>query len=92
MCRASNVLLSVVESLVGHHSADMTRHYTHTSPLAAQLAVATLPAIMGGVPEPTPPTSRTRYELLREAIQSMTTRNLPGKKLEVLAMLDAAVN
>ena len=87
MCRASGVALSVVESLVGHHSVDMTRHYSHTSELAAQNAVATLPSIMGGRTEPTKSTERTRFELLREVIESMTTKNLRDTKAAALAML-----
>ena len=89
MCRASGVALSVVESLVGHSTVDMTRHYTHTSELAAQNAVALLPAITGDV-EPTKPTKHTRDELLRELIESMTPKNLREKKAAALAMLATA--
>jgi integrase len=86
MCRSSGVALSVVESLVGHSSVDMTRHYTHTSQLAAQNAVALLPSITGHT-EPTKPTNQTRDELLRELIESMTTKNLRDKKAAALALL-----
>lgn len=89
MCRSSGVALSVVESLVGHSSVDMTRHYTHTSQLAAQNAVAMLPSITGDVIA-AKPTKHTRDELLRELIESMTTRNWREKKSAALAMLATA--
>jgi hypothetical protein len=87
MCREANAPLSVVESIVGHSSVDMTRHYTHTSELAAQNAVALLPALTGDVATPSKPTGRTRDELLRELIKSMTPKNLREKKSAALAML-----
>jgi integrase len=92
MCRASGVALSVVESLVGHSSVDMTRHYSHTSELAAQNAVATLPSIMGGRTEPNRPNQHTRDELLRELIESMTGKNLREKKTAALAILATATS
>ncbi len=89
MCRSSGVALSVVESLVGHSSVDMTRHYTHTSQLAAQHAVALLPSITGHM-EATKPTNHTRDELLRELVESMTAKNLREKKAAALALLATA--
>ncbi len=47
MCREANAPLSVVESIVGHSNPAMTRHYTHTSELAAASAVNSLPSVMG---------------------------------------------
>jgi len=47
LCRESNAPLAVVESIVGHSSPAMTRHYTHVGELAAGRAVAMLPSIMG---------------------------------------------
>src|SRR5262249_14742928 len=35
LCRESNAPLAVVESIVGHSSPAMTRHYTHVGELAA---------------------------------------------------------
>ena len=87
LCRASNVPLSVVESLVGHSSPAMTQHYTHTSELAATNAVALLPSITGDTATPTKPTGRTWRELLIETIESMTTKNVREKKAAALAML-----
>ncbi len=45
MCRAAGAPLAVVESLVGHSSPAMTRHYTHTGEDAAAAAVGLLPEI-----------------------------------------------
>ena len=47
ICRAANVPLAVVESLVGHSNPAMTRLYTHTSETAAIAAVSSLPAVLG---------------------------------------------
>ena len=56
LCRAANAPLSVVESIVGHSSPAMTRHYTHTGEAAALAAVSALPSIMGGdEPKALPP-------------------------------------
>lgn len=47
LCRAANAPLSVVESIVGHSSPAMTRHYTHTGIDAATAAVTALPSMTG---------------------------------------------
>lgn len=52
MCRAADVPLSVVESLVGHASPQVTRLYTHTSGGEAERAVKALPTFGGGDAEP----------------------------------------
>jgi integrase len=87
MAREAGAALSVVESLVGHNSVDMTRYYTHTSELAASNAVALLPSVNGDTVEAT---KQTRDELLRELVESMTTRNLREKKRAALAILATA--
>jgi predicted DNA-binding protein len=68
----------------------MTQHYTHTSIEAAQSAVALLPAVTGDMVALSKPTGRTRHELLRELIESMTAKNLREKKSAALAMLATA--
>jgi integrase len=50
LCREGNAPLAVVESIVGHSSPAMTRHYTHTGEEAAALAVNSLPSVMGETP------------------------------------------
>lgn len=48
LCRQANAPLSVVEAIVGHSNPSMTRHYTHVGDVAAETAVAALPAIGTG--------------------------------------------
>jgi hypothetical protein len=90
MCREAGAPLSTVESLVGHHSPALTRHYTHTSIEAAQGAICLLPAINGDAVTPVKPTGRTRDELVRELIESMTAKNFREKKAAALALLATA--
>jgi hypothetical protein len=84
MCAMNNVPLSVVQSLVGHSSPLMTGAYSHSNRLAEQQAVAALPAING---DPTQPAKRTKTEILREIIKSMTTKNLRTTKLRAMEIL-----
>jgi integrase len=90
MMREANAPLSVVENLVGHHSVDMTRHYTHVSELAASNAVALLPDVSSDVAAK--PAVRSRDDSLREIIESQTAGNWREKKAAALAMLAQAVN
>jgi integrase len=45
LCAASGVSQSVVQSLVGHDSPSMTKHYTHIGLTTAQNAIKTLPSL-----------------------------------------------
>ena len=45
LCRVAEVPSAVVESIVGHSTPAMTRHYTHIGESAAKKAIATLPSI-----------------------------------------------
>jgi integrase len=91
LCRASNAPLAVVESIVGHSSPAMTRHYTHTGELEATRAVALLPTIIGD-----PKASRNSRpsepeKVLLEAqhiARSITAKNWKAKKATLLALLD----
>ena len=83
LCRESNAPLAVVENIVGHHSASLTRHYTHISEQASTDAVALLPSLNGGGAAP----ERNRDVMLREIIASLTAKNLREKKAAALAML-----
>lgn len=90
LCRESNAPLSVVESIVGHSSPAMTRHYTHVGELAAGRAVALLPSVMS---EATPePTKRGQDEILRDVqtiLKNMSAKNWREKKSAALAILAA---
>ena len=83
MCRAANVPLSVVESIVGHSSPAMTRHYTHTGADAARAAIGTLPGLDADKPPALP----------AMAVQSVplpeTTPAVKAAAKRILAALDA---
>lgn len=90
LCRESNAPLSVVESIVGHSSPAMTRHYTHVGELAAGRAVALLPSVIGDAQahrngsqiEP----DTTLFKVQRIA-KSMTAANWKTKRTQLLAVL-----
>jgi len=89
LCREANAPLAVVENIVGHHSVDLTRHYTHTSELAATNAVALLPAVMGDV-DTMKPARRERGEILREIqaiAKTISAKNWRKQKTALLATL-----
>ena len=85
MCRASNVPLSVVESIVGHSNPSMTQSYTHTDDDAAGRAVATLPAIIGEQQ----PKQEDPMIKIRQIAQSMTSANWKDKRASLLALLES---
>jgi integrase len=95
LCRESNAPLAVVESIVGHNSPAMTRHYTHVGELAASRAVAMLPSVMTDGKKPTltlPEDGITAT--LRDAqrlAKSITAANWKAKKAALLALLTADV-
>ena len=90
LCRESNAPLSVVESIVGHSSPAMTRHYTHVGELAAGRAVALLPSVIGDAKAHRNGSQSEPENILREAqriAKSMTAANWKRKRAELLAML-----
>lgn len=89
LCRGANAPLSVVESIVGHASPAMTRHYTHTGEEAAVLAVSALPALVGDVKTLPPARSPLPVDqnAFREALLTMTAKNWKAKRDEMLALL-----
>jgi integrase len=90
LCREANAPLAVVESIVGHASPAMTRHYTHVGQLAASRAIAALPSMTG---EAAPvETKRTAEAILSEAraiAESLTGKNWRGQKAALLALLSS---
>lgn len=91
LCRASDVPLAVVESLVGHSNPAMTRYYTHTGELAAGRAVAALPSLTKKDDEPkvTPDVFDTEV-IFRKAVevaQAMTSQTWEAKRQELLNIL-----
>ena len=87
LCRAANAPLSVVESLVGHNSPAMTRHYTHTGEAAALDAVSGLPVILGETPKALPaPTRTVDAETVRKLADGMTPKTWRKRRAELLAL------
>jgi hypothetical protein len=92
LCRESNAPLAVVESIVGHSSPAMTRHYTHVGELAAGRAVAALPSVMGEAVK-AEPQRRDAEALLREVkavAENITEANWREKKAALLALANAS--
>ena len=90
LCRASDVPLSVVESLVGHSTPAMTRHYTHVGELAAGRAVAALPAVIGDAKAHRNGSPTDPENILLKAhklAKSITAANWKTKRAELLALL-----
>ncbi len=85
LCREAGAPLSVVESIVGHSSPAMTRHYTHTGEAAARSAIAMLPRLSGAAGRSGGWTEARRARLLAKV------RRMPAKavKRAVLRFLAA---
>jgi integrase len=89
LCRESSAPLSVVESIVGHSSPAMTRHYTHVGELAASRAVALLPSVIGNAKAQRNGSPTDPENILREAhriAKSMTPANWKTKRTKLLAL------
>lgn len=89
LCREANAPLSVVESIVGHSSPAMTRHYTHTGEAAAGAAVAALPDITGQVKPMLPATAETGSvpkAKVRELAEKLTPQNAADIRAKLLAL------
>jgi integrase len=89
LCRESNAPLAVVESIVGHSSPAMTRHYTHIGELAASRAVALLPSVMGDAVKNTPaPDVDAILRQARDMVQAITGKNWRESKASLLTLLE----
>jgi len=91
LCRAANAPLSVVESIVGHSSPAMTRHYTHTGIDAATAAVASLPSFTGEQVKTLPPAQSPRLmgvSMVSERLQAMTEKTWKTIRDELLQELE----
>jgi integrase len=92
LCRESGAPLAVVESIVGHSSPAMTRHYTHVGQLAASTAVAALPAVVGEAKaEPPKPDAEAILRQIRAIAESTTGKNWKEKKAALLALVPATI-
>jgi hypothetical protein len=89
LCRESNAPLSVVESIVGHASPAMTRHYTHVGQLAASNAIAALPGVMGdSAPVEIKRTPEAILSEARAIAENIGAKNWREKKAALLALLN----
>ena len=67
----------------------MTRHYTHTSELAAGLAVCALPSVMGGTSTPAMPPAdpravfKAQVKALAEGMTGKTWKKIQGELLAI---------
>lgn len=86
LCRESNAPLAVVESIVGHSSPAMTRHYTHVGQLAASNAVAALPSVMTDEVA-TPAVATDLGTQIKAIVESMTAKNWRVQKAALLALI-----
>jgi len=93
LCRAANTPLSVVESIVGHSSPAMTRHYTHTGEAAAISAIASLPSMTGDLVKALPAPQSPRLvdaDGILAIIEGMTAKNWKVKRDELLKLIGGA--
>jgi integrase len=82
LCREAGAPLSVVESIVGHSSPAMTRHYTHTGEAAARTAIAMLPGLKE---KRTMPTPEERLKQLLAKVRRMPAAKVKRAVLRLLA-------
>ena len=81
-----------VEPIVGHSNPAMTRHYTHIGEVAAGLAVAALPTVIGEAPQAStvdgdgPEAVLTK---LRGILEGLGAENWVEKRGEALALLSS---
>lgn len=82
----AGVPLAVVQSIVGHSTVDMTRHYFHESENALVSAVAALPSVTGGESDAGGMTARVR------AIIAQADELTDAERGELLRHLQGAAN
>lgn len=99
LCREANAPLSVVESIVGHSSPAMTRHYTHTGEAAAGAAVAALPDVTGQhaialLPDAGPADAPGAFSKagVRALAEQLTPENAVAIRAQLLALTSDAGN
>ena len=92
LCRESNAPLAVVESIVGHSNPAMTRHYTHTSELAASQAVGLLPSVIGEAPAPAlSPAKMVDAKKMLTLAGTLNGKNWKEIKSELLKLIEVTL-
>jgi integrase len=90
LCRECNAPLAVVESIVGHSSPAMTRHYTHVGELAAGRAVALLPSVLDNAKAKDLQNDLENILLkAHELAKGMSAANWKKTKANLIALLSA---
>ncbi len=85
LCREAGAPLAVVESIVGHASPAMTRHYTHTGEAAARSAIALLPGLKEEAPPNPKRTPEARRKRLLAKVKKMPAAKIKRAVLRLLA-------
>ncbi len=91
LCASSGVSQSVVQSLVGHDSPSMTKHYTHIGLATAQNAIKTLPSITAaGIveSEASPEAKQAEFKKILDNVSGLSDellKELTGKIKEIQA-------
>jgi hypothetical protein len=86
--------LAVVQSIVGHSSPSMTRHYTHVGELAASDTIGLLPNVTS-ITDSSAPVKRTPVEIIRDVhqiVESMTAKNFTKARAKLLAILGTGLS
>ena len=87
LCREAGAPLSVVESIVGHSSPAMTRHYTHTGEAAARSAIAMLPGLKEEAPPNPKRTPKARRARLLAKVKKLSPKDAKRALLRILAVV-----
>lgn len=83
LCREAGAPLAVVESIVGHSSPAMTRHYTHTGEEEARSAIALLPGLKAAPKKKTP---QERRKTMLARVKKMDPGKIKRAVLRFLAV------
>ena len=95
LCARAGVPLAAVQSIVGHSSPAMTRHYTHMGLEAAQGAIAALPALSDDAEDaakatPSPSLADALKTILGLA-RGITAKNWAARKTKIVEAANAVM-
>ena len=95
LCARAGVPLAAVQSIVGHSSPAMTRHYTHMGIEAAQGAIAALPALSGDAEDAAKATaSPSPADALKTILglaRGITAKNWAARKTKIIEAANAVI-
>jgi integrase len=90
LCAGAGVPLAAVQSIVGHSSPAMTRHYTHIGIEAARDAVAALPAVTMEAEATPAPTAADALETILALAEGMTGKTWKATREKIMEAARAA--